>query len=32
MGSIIWEDNMVNAMMRAKSEDKYILLDFYNPG
>ena len=32
MGSLIWENDMENAMMRAKSEDKYILLDFNNPG
>ncbi len=29
---IIWETVMNNALARAESEDKFILLDFYNPG
>jgi hypothetical protein len=29
---IIWETDMDKALSRAKSENKFILLDFYNPG
>jgi hypothetical protein len=27
-----WETEMETALSRAKSENKFILLDFYNPG
>jgi hypothetical protein len=30
--SIQWETTMEAAMERAKSEDKAIMLDFFNPG
>lgn len=29
---ILWETDMRKAMSRAKSENKFILLDFFNPG
>lgn len=29
---IVWETVMNNALGRAEREDKFILLDFYNPG
>jgi len=29
---IIWNTDMQEALSRAKSEKKYVLLDFYNPG
>lgn len=29
---IIWESDMQKALSRAKSEKKFVLLDFYNPG
>jgi hypothetical protein len=29
---IIWEIDMQKALARAKSENKFVLLDFYNPG
>jgi hypothetical protein len=32
MDKIIWETVMNNALARAEMEDKFILLDFYNPG
>jgi len=31
-GNIQWETAMDNALARAKSEGKHVLLDFYNPG
>jgi hypothetical protein len=30
--SIEWEISMDKAFSRAKSENKHILLDFFNPG
>ncbi len=32
MKTIAWESEMDKALSRAKSGDKYILMDFYNPG
>ncbi len=32
MKTIIWESDLNKARTRAKSEEKYILMDFYNPG
>jgi uncharacterized protein YyaL (SSP411 family) len=29
---IKWESEMQNALKRAKSENKPVLLDFFNPG
>jgi len=29
---VIWETDMKKALARAKKENKYVLLDFYNPG
>ncbi len=29
---IIWETVMNNALARAEKENKFILLDFHNPG
>lgn len=29
---ITWETEMKKALSRAKSEQKHVLLDFYNPG
>jgi len=29
---IEWETEMEKALLRAKSEGKEVLLDFYNPG
>lgn len=29
--SIIWENNFEKALERAKNENKYIVLDFFNP-
>lgn len=30
--TIIWETKMDGALARAKTENKHILLDFFNPG
>jgi hypothetical protein len=30
--TIIWETKMDVAMVRAKAENKHVLLDFFNPG
>jgi hypothetical protein len=30
--AIEWESSMDKALMRAKSEGKEVLLDFFNPG
>ena len=27
-----WEKDLNGALARARSEDRYVLLDFYNPG
>jgi len=29
---IVWETDMNKALSWARSEKKYVLLDFYNPG
>jgi len=30
--TIIWETDVKSALARARTEDKPILLDFFNPG
>ncbi len=30
--AVVWETVINNALARANKENKYILLDFYNPG
>lgn len=30
--NVCWDDNLDDAMKRAKAENKCIILDFFNPG
>jgi len=30
--TIVWETDLEQALARAKSEGKHVLLDFFNPG